>query len=131
MTVPVIITRKVKWGGVEYEKTETLAPGGEGNLSVTVPANSTDKHYALAVDQSELQAVFLSSDKAVTIKTNSDSAPGDTIVLAAGQAIVWSAADAAAKAELVCPFSVDVTSVYITAEAAANVEIRSGMEGAL
>jgi len=45
----------------------------------------------------------------ITVKTNSDSAPQETLTLIAGEPVQWAAANT-----LACPFSGDITALYAT-----------------
>lgn len=94
---------------------------GEISLDVVVPANTNNLAVDLAFVVSRVKSLFITSDKAVTIKTNSSGAPTQTLTRAANQPLDWTAADADA-----CPFTANVTTAFITnaTSAAANVRIR-------
>jgi len=107
------------------QQVETITDAFERNFDQAVPI-AANTQYNIAWTKSKLKALGISSDQAVTIYTNSPSGgtPQDTIAIAAGQNLVWtSATDGSAK----CPFSNDVTTIYITnaAGSPANVKIRS------
>jgi len=88
----VTITETINTGGTLDTASKTLSPSDEvliqGTFSV---ANSeTDKALSIGgVDASQLVAVWLSSNAAVTLETNSGSSADDTIVLAANVPYVW------------------------------------------
>ncbi len=106
--------------------TESATNNTEINFDDVVTAGTTDKECVWAITRANLKAVCLWADKAVTICTNAAStgAPQETIPLAANQAIIWNlATDLIGK----CPFSADVTKLYISNAGAsdANVKVRS------
>ncbi len=89
---------------------EIISGGTEKNLDKSM-AVGTDTAVAFTLDRTILQSLCLSSDVALTIKTNSSGSPTDTIVLVAGQALVWTlATDTLAK----CPITATITSLFIT-----------------
>jgi hypothetical protein len=75
---------------------------------------------ALAVDVSEVEALYMKCDRALTIETNDGTSPDDTISLVAGEPLVWSAASG-----LTNPLTTDITSIFATLAAgdAATLEI--------
>ena len=102
---------------------ETVTGGTEKNLDMSI-AVGTDTLVAFTLDRSILKSLCLSSDVALTVKTNSSGAPTDTIALAAGQTLVWTlATDLLAK----CPITANITALYITnaAAGAAAFKLRS------
>lgn len=88
---------------------KTYSGGAEPNISESITAG-TDTLVACVLDVSQMKTLFLYSDVAMTIKTNSSGAPAATVTLAAGQAIVWTSTSG-----LTNPFgSTDVTALYVT-----------------
>lgn len=75
----------------------------------TVNAGATDKEFDAVVTKDNILSMVITCDKAVTVKTNSDTSPQDTISLAAGQAIIW-----ANDHTETCPFTGNVTKFYVT-----------------
>ncbi|HEY4364462.1 MAG TPA: hypothetical protein VGN17_26085 [Bryobacteraceae bacterium] len=113
-------------GSTARSLTETVTGNTERNLAVQVAASTTNHHVVIGWVQADLQSLSITSDQAITIYTNaaSGSSPTDTIAVAAGQVMVWTlATDLIGK----CPFSADVTSLYITnaGVSAANIFIDS------
>jgi hypothetical protein len=94
----------------------------EQNFSGSVAANTANNALSLDWTSAALQSVWMSSNQAVTIKTNNTSAPQDTIVLAANQPLAWYTGSGATS-----PFSNNVTEVYATngtnTNAAVNLRI--------
>ena len=90
---------------------ENVVNNTENNFEDSFADSTTNGEIDWVQVRSKLKSLCFSCDRAVTLKTNSTSAPDDTITLVAGQAIVWSlASDLLAR----CPISADVTKIYIT-----------------
>lgn len=108
--------------GTPLEDSETISEAAENNLSESIPGDSTDLAVAWTCDYSALKALYIKSTRDLTIETNSGSAPGNSIALKAGKALIWSL-----NCGLACPFTVDVTGLFITLAAgvAATLDIRS------
>lgn len=75
-----------------------------------IPAGTTNGRFKVPITEASLKAIAISASKACTIKTNSTSAPDDTIVLAAGIGKSWFTGDPTG-AKLI---TADVTDLYIT-----------------
>ena len=109
------------WAGPAGQISKPLAFTGdqELNFDFVLAASVTNQQRPLAFKISLLQSIFISSDMAITMKTNSTSTPGDTKNIAAGDPYMASGASS--------PFAVDVTTVYFTnpsSTTAANVQVR-------
>jgi|ERR1035438_5623824 hypothetical protein len=97
------------------------------NLSVSVPnlGPSTYTNYLWNLKRADVQAICITAVAALTILTNSSSAPTDTINLVAGQCLVWTL-QTDAIGDL--PFSADVTAGIFVANnsgAASQLDIRA------
>lgn len=100
---------------------ETVTADGELNFDGSI--TGSDQAVSFACTQANLKALLLYSSKACTIETNSSSVPQDTITLAADQVIIWTLAQDGLPA---CPFSDNVTAVYVTVPSGtASVKIRA------
>jgi|SRR5579871_1163089 len=123
VTISHTATRTYKnQGGTARTLQETISGVSEANHAVTVAASTTNQATGWTYTQANLKSLSITSDQAITIKTNSTGSPQDTIAIAAGQVLIWTlATDLIAR----CPFSNDVTNVYITnaGGTAANVYI--------
>lgn len=111
MSITHTIIRSYKdQSSTAISSSETPTGNTENNLDISV-AVGTDTAVAWACVRANLQALVISSDRALTIETNSGSSPVDTISLVGGQALVWTLAkDAIAR----CPFSANATSLFVT-----------------
>jgi hypothetical protein len=107
--------------GAALSDQETITAGGKFDLSESIPGASTDLPVTLALDVSALVAFYIKSSRDITLETNSGSAPGNTLSLKAGKALIWSL-----NCGLANPLTVDVTGLFCTTEAgvAANLEAR-------
>lgn len=91
---------------------EAISGNTENNYdgSIAVGANTL---VPWATTRANLRSLLISSDVAITVFTNnpSGSSPQDTIPIAAGQSLIWTlATDLIAR----CPFSANVTAIYVT-----------------
>lgn len=113
------------------------APGGQVTASKSYTATGhalvQDESIAngqtafqinIAIDVSALVSLWIHSDQAVTIKTNSSSTPDDTLTPAAGIPIQWTN-----DSEYANPFAsaVDVTTIFVanSSGATATLNIRA------
>lgn len=102
-------------GGVVVTSTvQTFSADSESNIDEAVVGIST-VFVALNLDKSNIVSILLYSDKALTVKTNSSSAPTDTIVLAAGVPRIWNTGHVAGDN----PIQADVTAGFYLVNAAA------------
>ena len=90
-------------------------------LETTVNDGMTNFHRVLSVDASEIVMMGIHTTKAITIKTNSSSAPDQTFSLLANQGIVWSVND---ESVTTCPIDTDITDVYITNASGATADVK-------
>ncbi len=109
--------------GESIAKVVTVTANGETNRDVTVPANTTDMRVDIDLDADKIQSIYILSDLAVTIETNSGTVPGNTLNIAAGKPYIWYLG-----CGLVNPITTDVaSSIYLTNAStteAASVQIR-------
>ena len=103
------IGRNWSSGGRSIEHANAYTGDAQESLSVTVPADSDDLLVAFQLDVSQIQAIYFVSDQDLTLKTNSDFAPDETINLVAGVPYVWALGD-----YLVNLLATDITALYLT-----------------
>lgn len=99
----------------------TVTGDSEVGFDGSIAGSGTDVEVDVAVLAAQIKALCLYSDQALTIETNSGSAPTETVTLTAHIPKVWKTGDVAA-----CPFLSNVTKLYLTngSATAANVKIR-------
>lgn len=107
----------------EVALSKTFAAGTFVEETVSNGASATQIN--VAIDVSEVEAFYLVSDQDVTFKTNSNSAPDDTISLVANVPYVWHATDYSSFL-----LGTDVTAVHVvnTSGTAANLSMRVGQD---
>lgn len=117
------MTRTYNDGATTLTKSETVTSGGNLLVDESIPDGSTNLQIAFAFTKTKLQSIYILASGVLTLKTNSTSSPGETIVLAANQPVQWSALDAVLIPN---PFSTNVTTLYVTnaSGAAATLQIR-------
>lgn len=100
----------------------TLTSDGEINRDVTLSASAANVEVDIDFAFARLKSIYILSDAAITIKTNSSSSPDDTLTLVANQPLLWTAVDAAGN-----PFDTDVTRFFLTngTTGVATVKIRT------
>ncbi|MDP9292787.1 MAG: hypothetical protein M3O82_10560 [Verrucomicrobiota bacterium] len=105
----VITTGYKNDAGTVSSVLKTYTGDAEENVEDVVAVGITNKLYTVAITKTQIVSMCIYSSGAVTIKTNSSSAPTETITLAAGDAKTW-ATDHAES----CPFSANITALYVT-----------------
>jgi|SRR5580692_3340051 hypothetical protein len=102
---------------------ETITGDAEYNLNVASLAVAANTEFLLAYTRANLQSLCIYASGAVTVYTNAPStgAPQDTIPLVGGQALIWTLqTDGLSK----CPFSSNVTAVYVTNAGSGAVQFK-------
>lgn len=111
--MPVVFTHQfiptLIRGGVRLKPSKTYSASYEVNLAETIANGSTDFSIPCALDVSAVKSIWISCDVAVTVETNSGSAPDNTLVLKAGIPYIWNT-DSYDTFKL----TADVTSLKIT-----------------
>lgn len=115
------MTRTYNDGATTLTKSETVTSGGNLLVDESIPDGSTNLQIAFAFTKAKLQSIYILASGVLTLKTNSTSSPGETIVLAANQPVQWSALDAVFIPN---PFSTNVTTLYATNSSGAAVTLQ-------
>lgn len=105
------VTKSVTVPGRVIAPSSALTYSGTSAVAIseTIADSSTNLLVNIAFTYADIKSVVILSDQVLTIKTNSTSAPDDTLVLAAGIPVEWQ--DDSIHAN---PFSADVTKIYVT-----------------
>ena len=111
--MPVTHKKRVQYFNGSEQLTDTLdtvSGDGEAVFDDSIAA-TVEKEVDLAFPFAKVKSVVMSSTKAATVRTNANhlGSPDDTIVIPAGGQVTWTENEAAD-----CPFTVDVTKLYIT-----------------
>ena len=79
------------------------------SLAIPVADGVTDQLAVFTLDVSQIKVIYMKSDVAMTVETNSSSAPDETLVLVAGEPYIWWTG---------CLFTnllaTDITALYLT-----------------
>ena len=110
--------------------TGTVTTSSEGSLrdDVLVAPVTTNLEVDIDFVAARVKSIFMMSDKDLTLKTNNTTTPGNTINLKAGVPILFATVGFGVN-----PFTVDVTSIFLTnaaiaGTASANFQIRIGYD---
>jgi len=124
MSVDSTISFTATGGSTAINGITSSATGTSGTqIDISVPASTTDQVFAIAIDISELESIFLYTDGALTIETNSGGSPNDTFVFTANKPLVWVSGMPTIDTVSGNPFDVDVTALYLTNATAAAVNL--------
>lgn len=97
----------------------TQSSATEQALDNVITAGASNVHFVMAVDVEEVISFLMYSDQAITVKTNSSSAPAQTFLLQAGIGFTWNSARPDAN-----PLTTDITDFYITNAGAVDANIQ-------
>lgn len=121
--MPVTISKTISTGGTQYNKSRTQSPDDEVVIRgvFSVANGQTDKELAVGgVSASQLVAVWLASDRDVTLETNDGTTPDDTIALAANVPYLWQPDEPDA-----CLITADIANaIYATNASGADAQIQ-------
>lgn len=120
MAATQTITLTLKPSGTPVNHTVQLTDEGELSLDAAVETGVTNQLAAFTVDIAKTKMLLLSSNSDVTIKTNSTSSPGDTIVLLAGVPLLWFTG-----CHHAFPLTAAVTALYITNASGQQAQVKA------
>ena len=105
------LTRSWANGGANpVSKNQSFTGTGETNIIATTIADSvTDQLEVISIDVSAIQSIYINSTQAITLETNSSSAPTDTINLRADEPYIWYV-----NSYFTNLLTADVTVIYLT-----------------
>lgn len=103
------ITKTIQTPEGQTSKSKSYTGSSVVAVEESVSNGATDLQINIAIDVSAIKSVYIASDKAVTIETNSGSVPDDTLTLVADVPYEWQTDSYSA-----CLLTVDVTKVYVT-----------------
>lgn len=95
------------------------------SIDVDVPASTTDMEVIWSADVSQIKALQMQADGALTVQTNDGTSPDDTIVLVANQPYQFINGDYVANL-----LTEDVTKLYLTnaGSSTVNFKVRGGYD---
>lgn len=99
----------VNWGGGNRSITADNNYSGDSQESkdVTVAGSTSDMLINFALDVSQIKAIYILSDKDLTLETNNGTTPDDTISLKAGVPYIWTT-----DSYDTCKLTTNVTALY-------------------
>ncbi len=112
-------------GSGSLQKSFDVTGGAEAGIDEAIPADSTNLALGFTADVSQIKSLFMLSDVDVVVETNSGSIPANVFTLAAGVPFVWHTGGAALRDTAGTAVTVDITALYVTAVAAAALQIRA------
>jgi len=75
--------------GTIASTTDSYNADGEVNLESVIAAGANNAEHQIAFDPADTKSMVLFSNQALTIRTNNNASPIDTIVLSANKQVVW------------------------------------------
>ena len=111
MSVSATLTETITIGGRAVTNSVTYTSGSSLSISETIVTATTDGLVACVLDVSQIKLFYMVSNVAITVETNSASAPDNTYTLAAGVPLVWKNDGEVALADV---FAADITALYVT-----------------
>lgn len=96
----------------------TLTANSQQNTDLQVNANS-EARANVSIIKADIQSLLLYCDQSITLKTNSSGSPQDTLNVQANVPYVWTVNTASIFA---CPFSNNVTAIFVNTAAVVNVQ---------
>lgn len=106
-----------------YSSSSTIEAGLRKSVFEPLPAGATTA-LVFDLDVSEAKMLAIRSDVAVTIRTNSASAPDNTISLAANQSFLWPIGGGELKDSLGAAITADISRLHVTNAGAAAGTLR-------
>jgi hypothetical protein len=99
--------------------TDTYLSDSEVNLDEIVVPGATNQEYDVLITVANIKDMVLMSTQPLTVKTNSSSAPQETITLAANKQLVWTVDHPEAKF-----FAGNITKFFVTNTSALNATLK-------
>ncbi len=99
--------------------TDAYTGNAETDVDDTVAGSAVDTEYDFAVDVSQVVSMVIYSNHALVLKTNSTSAPSDTVTLTANKQVVWNT-----DSVMTSPFTVDTTKVFVSNSSSASASLK-------
>lgn len=114
------ITERWGAGGRSLDNSHDHAEDAQLSRDVDVPDSTTDQEVAITLDVSEIKAIYMVADGALTVETNDGGAATDTFNLTANKPLVWYNGHWASN-----PFvGGDVTAMFLTNASGASVRFQ-------
>lgn len=124
-----VINKSVTVGGKTVSASKTYTGDSNTTMSIDVPS-ATEVEVLLALTVAQIQSIFISSDRDVTLETNNTTTPDETINLIADVPYHWAEETPATEYDTNL-FETDLTSIFINNQSgsAAVVKIEALFDG--
>ncbi len=120
MSFSATLTKTYDGPGGQVPFSETFTQNAAINLDESIATGQTAYLINIAIDVSEIECIYIVSDKAVELKTNATGGgANDTINLLANKPLIWEA-----NSYYACPLGTDVTKIYIANSSGATATLR-------
>ena len=120
----ITISRNVTGGGLSVSQDTTVTGDSTITVNTSVADSVTDQLLTISLDQSLLKGYYIHSTFAITVETNSSSAPTDTIVLVANVPLVHGATTDLYTGLI----TADVTAIYLTNASGSTATVKMVFE---
>lgn len=115
MAFSATITSSVAGFSNSYSDSFSVTGGKRVSLDESIPDSSTNLEVAFTLDVSQAKCFLLSSNKALTVKTNDGSSPANTFTLEANVPFIWPKVSGATFADTASgAVSTDITKLLVT-----------------
>ena len=98
-------------GGTTHTTTIDKQYSGEANVDETIVHSGTNVEVDIAINNTTLKSLYISSDVDLTLKANSSGSPAFTLNVKAGAPLWW---DATNVGTFTNPITAAVTKFYVT-----------------
>jgi hypothetical protein len=109
MSLSYVLERTLIAAGNTIRSRETITGDATQEFDGTLAAAALNQQITLAWTVASMKGLYILSDKATVIKTNSSGSPADTITLVANVPLIWSPDDPLAN-----PITTNVSTIYAT-----------------
>lgn len=116
-------TRGWSSGGASLQKVVVVQAGAELNIDELIAGLSSDAVVEFAMDVSQLYSLFIVSDAALTLKTNSLSAPSNTFAIAANVPFTWMLGDPSLRDTSNAAVT-DITSLHVVNAGSGDAQLQ-------
>lgn len=115
MALSASIQQDIQIAGVVRTKTNTFTGTVVQRIEKTINDAQTDVDIDIAMDVSQIQAIYIVADVAMTLETNDGTTPAETISLVANVPYVWHTNDYFTNL-----LATDITSLFVTNASGSN-----------
>ncbi len=119
MSFSQTLAQSIRAGGRDVAQNNTYEADAESSVDVSIPDSETDMLVNFALDVSQIEVIYIKSDRDLTLETNSGAAPDDTLNLVADVPYIWTK-----DSYFTNKLTVDITALYATNASAAAAQLQ-------